>query len=129
MATQLTNDELLRVLQTALETFRTEVDTDINAPKILTLLAVARNSGMPQIEMGDHVKGVTTSSASRYLQDWSELDKNRQPGMDYITARPDPQYRRRSLIYITPKGQQFIERLTAAVNKVLAGAAGRRAQH
>lgn len=129
MATQLSNDELLKVLQTALEVFRNEVDADIMATKILTLTTVARNSGLPQVEMGDHIKGLTSSSASRHIMDWSELDKNRKPGMDFIQSRQDPMYRRRSLLYITPKGQQFLDRLTAKVNKTLAGAAGRTSHH
>ncbi|QWF18677.1 hypothetical protein [Lysobacter capsici] len=117
--TQLTSDELLRVLHTALETFREEVDGDIIAHKILTLVATARNPGLQQIDVAQHVKGLTTSSISRNVMDWSELDKNRKPGKDFIQQRPDPEYRRRNLLYVTPKGSQFIERLTTQVNKAL----------
>jgi DNA-binding MarR family transcriptional regulator len=123
-ATQLTPDELLKVLHTALETFREDFDGDILASKILTLTAVAQNPGLQQVDVGRHVKGATTSSISRNVMDWSELDKNRKPGPEFIQQRPDPDYRRRNVLYLTPKGQHYLDRLTQTVNARLAGKRG-----
>lgn len=122
-ATQLTTDELLKILHLALEQFRGDFDGDILASRILTLTAVAQNPGLNQTEVGNHVKGLTTSTISRNVIDWSELDKNRNPGPDFVQQRPDPEYRRRNVLYLTPKGQHYLDRLTEKVNKKLAGRA------
>jgi DNA-binding MarR family transcriptional regulator len=118
VAHELSTDELLSVLATALEYFR-DTDDDITAARIGTLIAVAQNPAIQQVDVADFVKGLSTSGISRNVLDWSELDTKRRPGPDFINQRADPEYRRRNLLHLTPKGHLFLERLTVAVNKGL----------
>lgn len=119
MSTQLTQDEFLKLLHVALEAFRADVDPDISASKILTLIATARYPGQQQLDLSQHIKGASSSSLSRHVMDWSKLDKNRQPGPDFIEQTPDPEYRRRNVLFLTAKGQQFIAKLLNRVNAAL----------
>jgi DNA-binding MarR family transcriptional regulator len=116
VALELSTEELLAILSSAIEYFR-GTDEDISAARIGTLLAVARNPGLQQVDVADHVCGLSTSGISRNVMDWSELDTKRRPGPEYISQRPDPEYRRRNLLFLTPKGHQYLERLTQKVNK------------
>lgn len=119
MSTQLTSEELLKVFHAVLETVREEVDPDVSVSKLLTLLVTARFPGIQQLDLGDHIKGASSSSISRHVMDWSQLDKNRQPGMDFIQQAPDPAFRRRNVLFVTAKGQQFLARLLAKANAAL----------
>jgi len=125
MSTQLTPDDLLKLFLSTLETVRAEVDPDISVSKFLTLLAVAANPGIQQLDLGNHIKGASSSSISRHVMDWSQLDKNRKPGMDFIQQAPDPAFRRRNVLFLTAKGQQFLARLLAKANAALAPKAAR----
>ncbi len=117
--TELSREAFLKVLDVVLEEFREEVDPDIIAHKIRVLLVVAQNPGIPQVEVVDHVKGLSQSTASRNVVDWSHLDKNRKAGIEFIEQRQDPEFRRRNQLFLTAKGQQFIDRLVKKANKVL----------
>lgn len=119
-STPLTRDDLICVLTTALECFRREVDPEIPAAKILTLLTVAKHSGLQQLDLPNHVSALSPSAASRHVMDWTEVDKNRRPGPAFVDPRPDPMFRRRNLLFITPKGQHFLDRVASSVNSKLA---------
>jgi len=122
---ELTKDQLITVLMTALECFRADFDPDITAARINTLLAVSKESGMQQVDVARFVKGLSTSGISRNVMDWSELDTKRRPGPEFVQQRPDPQFRRRNLLFVTPKGSHFLDRLTNHINKALAPKKGK----
>jgi len=112
----ITQDQLLQILQTTLGAFREEFDSDISAARILTLLSIVQNPGMQQKDLADHVKGLSQSAASRNILDWSSVNSSRKAGPDFVEQRNDPMYRKRNLLYPTAKGHQFVTRLTANVN-------------
>lgn len=111
---QLSQEQVLGVLTSALTAFR-ELDPDITAARILTLLSVVRNPGMQQLDLGQHVKGLSTSAISRNVLDWSNFTSARKPGPDFITQAPDPMFRKRNLLYPTVKGLQWVEQMTKKV--------------
>jgi DNA-binding MarR family transcriptional regulator len=117
---ELSKEQLLLILTTALECFRADFNGEITAARINTLLAAAQHPGLQQVDIANFVKGLSTSGISRNVLDWSDLDKNKLPGPDFLTQRPDPEYRRRNLLYVTPKGTQYLDRLTSNINKKLA---------
>lgn len=116
---QLTDKELITALEAALSIFREEIDPDITAARILTLLATTQHPGCPQAEMERYVKGMSTSGISRNILDWSEVNNKREPGPNFILAKPDPTFRKRHLLYPTDRAWAFLSRVTAAVNKRL----------
>lgn len=105
-----TRDDIIAVVQTVLNKFREDHGGDITAARILTLLTVAQHPGIQQIDVGQYVKDLSPSAISRNVVDWGELTTSRAVGPDFIAQRPDPAYRRRNLLYPTPKGLQYIER-------------------
>ncbi|NIJ81214.1 hypothetical protein [Xanthomonas cannabis] len=117
--TKITTDELVHILQIALEGLREDVDADLLASKLLCLTTTYEHPGLQQLDLGKHIKGLSSSSASRHIMDWSEYDKKGKPGVEFVQQRPDPAYRRRNLLFVTPKGQQYLNSLTDRVNKSL----------
>lgn len=118
--TELSREDLLKVVHVVIEHFREEVDPDIFASKIAILTAVGLHPGLQQNDIPLVVKGLPLSSTSRYVTDYTHTDKNRKPGMDFIEQRQDPDYRRRNVLYLTSKGAQFLDKLTKTVNRALA---------
>ncbi|WP_369933944.1 hypothetical protein [Xanthomonas tesorieronis] len=125
--TALTTDELVHILHVALEELRHDVDTDLLATKLLCLTTAYEHPGLQQADIGKHVKDLSTSSASRHVMDWSEYDRYGNPSLGYLSQLPDPANRRRNLLFVTPKGQQYLTSLTDRVNKALQKRAARAA--
>ncbi|WP_042810436.1 hypothetical protein, partial [Xanthomonas citri] len=86
--TKLTTDELVHILQVALEGLREDVDADLLASKLLCLTTTYEHPGLQQLDLGKHIKGLSSSSASRHVMDWSEYDKKGKPGVEFVQQRP-----------------------------------------
>ena len=112
----LSKHDLIAVLTTALSSFREEFDSEITASRILTLLAVSENPGIQQVDVERFVRGLSASAVSRNILDWSDVTTNRKPGPGFLEQRPDPEYRRRNIVYPTAKALHWLEQLTKAVN-------------
>lgn len=117
---QLTQKQLIAILQSALAAFRSDVDSDISAARILTLLAVADQRVIPHADLERELDGLSASAVSRILLDLSNLKRDRTPGPDLVQQIPDPAYRKRNLVYPTQKAQQWLMSLTDQVNQAIA---------
>ncbi|NZA24775.1 winged helix-turn-helix transcriptional regulator [Luteimonas sp. SJ-92] len=111
----LTQDQVIAALQAALREFRTH-HPDITAARILTLLAVARSPGIQQSEISSAIGDMSQAASSRNVLDWTELNSARQVGPDFIAQRPDPNFRKRNVLYLTPKGHAFLGKIASTVN-------------
>lgn len=111
----LTKEQLNTILTVALNEFR-EHHSDITAARILTLITVARNPGVQQAELGNSIPDLSQAAQSRNLLDWSNLTSKRKAGPGFLEARPDPLFRKRNVLFVTPSGKAFLEKVTEAVN-------------
>lgn len=116
---ELTQKQLIAILQTALSAFRAEVDEDITATRILTLLAVAEQPGIAQTDLEKALDGLSASAVSRNLLDLSSYKRNKTPGPDFLQQRPDPMYRKRHLVYPTSKAEDWLAALAARVSEAV----------
>lgn len=116
----LSKHDLIEVLTAALSSFREEFDSEITASRILTLLAVSENPGIQQVDVERYVRGLSASAVSRNILDWSDVTTNRKPGPGFLEQRPDPEYRRRNIVYPTAKALHWLEQLSKTVNERLA---------
>lgn len=114
---QLSQKDLTVILKTALNAFREEIDEDITATRILTLLAVVDEPGIQQVDLERVLGGLASSSVSRNVGDLSSIKRNREPGPDFLEQRPDPAYRRRNLVFPTAKALHWLASLTERVNR------------
>lgn len=119
MGNELSVRDAIRVLTVAMDCFREGIDAEAPAQRILTFLAVAANPDMPQYDVSKHVKGIAEATVSRNVTDLSALNRARQPGPDLVEQRPDPMYRRRNLLRLTPKGERLLEQLASRINDTL----------
>lgn len=117
---QLTKQQLIAILKPALAAFRSEVDEDITATRILTLLEVVSQPGIPQADLERALDGLSASAVSRNLLDLSSYKRNKTPGPDFLQQMPDPMHRKRHLVYPTHKAEQWLTVLTAKVNAAVA---------
>lgn len=115
----LSNDELLTVLITALNSLR-EVEGDMMLTKALSLLHVYRTPGIAQMDLPALV-GASNPAVTRNVQDWAALDRNSKPGRGFISQTPDPSFRKRNILEPTSKGQAFLAKTLDRVNRTLAG--------
>lgn len=116
---EITQEQLIAILQSALGAFREEFDSDITAARILTLLSIVQHPGMQQRDLTTFVKGLSQSAASRNILDWSDVNSARKAGPGFVEQRTDPMFRKRNLLYPTSKGHEFVKRLTNAVSASL----------
>ncbi|WP_445392401.1 hypothetical protein ACUDTL_16955 [Stenotrophomonas pavanii] len=116
----LTQKELTVILTTALSAFREEIDEDITATRILTLLAVVDEPGIQQVDLEKVVGGLSPSAVSRNVLDLSQIKRNREPGPDFLEQRSDPAYRKRNLIYPTAKALHWLSALADRVGRKMA---------
>lgn len=114
---ELNQQQLVAILTAALQQFREEIDPDITASRILTYLTVVKTPGIPQLEIANVLKGMSMSGVSRNVLDVTEKNSYYKPGPGLIVQQPDPEYRKRNLLYPTVKGQHWIEKLTKTVAK------------
>lgn len=112
----ITQKELVAILQVTLTAFRKEIGEDVTALRILTLLAVVEEPGIPQLDLEKVLGGVASSTVSRNILDLTRIKRNKDRGPDLLEQRIDPMYRKRNTVYPTPKAMELVSDLTAEVN-------------
>jgi len=125
--TQLTTEELMRVLNVVLEEFRRDIDKDIPAVRIQTLTTVCEHPGIQKVDLDTYISGLSLASSSRNVTSWTEVDRHGEKAPGFMTSAPDPRYRRRHILQLTPRGEKFIDSLTKKVNASLATQSNRSA--
>ncbi|MDX5515121.1 hypothetical protein [Stenotrophomonas sp. RG-453] len=116
----LSQKELTVILTTALSAFREEIDEDITATRILTLLTVVDEPGIQQVDLEKALGGLSPSAVSRNVLDLSQIKRNREPGPDFLEQRSDPAYRKRNLIFPTAKALHWLSSLAERVSRKMA---------
>lgn len=103
------------ILTGALRFFRSELSPDVTAQRLLILLAVRREEGLSQKELGERLEATTPTALSRNLADLSSFTSRKQEGPGLVELRTDPMNLRVRRVYLTQRGK----RLFAALDKKL----------
>lgn len=119
MGTRLTEAEITQVVFAALDEFRKELGLDVTAQRIQTMLAIAMNPNMEQRELGNQLGGMADATVSRNVSDLSAITRNKERGPNLVKQEPDPMFRRRNLVDLTPSGRALLRNVTDRVNKSL----------
>jgi DNA-binding MarR family transcriptional regulator len=110
------NKTRLKEFQQLIEKFRV-YDPEMQCQQILTLLNVCLKQNHPDgysvRELADELK-LTQASASRNMMQWSKLTRRKQAGPDMIKATECPVNRSRKRLFLTGKGERFLEGLFPA---------------
>lgn len=118
--TELDKTELpaLTALRGVIRTVRDEADAEMPAQTLMALLEVANDPGLTMKELEARL-GLTTASVSRLvsrLSEWkSEKIGAKEPGLNFLTRRSNPNDRRYQIVNLTPKGLSFVRKLTRAL--------------
>lgn len=90
---------------------------DVAMQHAQSFLTVASNSG--PISMGEVMNrvGVAQSSLSRHIEILGQ-GKPSKPGFGLVTAYEDPEYRRRKLVELTPRGRLLVEEIRKATERM-----------
>lgn len=107
-------DELGTKLLKSIEMFR-DIDPEIPSQTVAIFLTVA-NQATP-IKMSEIAKklSVAQSSVSRNISYLGKINRHHKPGLGLLDTFEDPEERRRKLVMLTPKGQQFFMRVKQAL--------------
>lgn len=109
---KVTEDEkvlVLRLIQ-ALEEFR-KLDDEMPVQTMLTFLYGAKEQGTNMTALMN-AAGLKQSSASRNVQQWSDLNRHGAVGFEMFHYREDPAVSRRDkIIELSQKGRGFLTRL------------------
>lgn len=116
---QMTKAELLKVLRVAVGFLQENVDAEISAQRIITLIGVAEHPGVAQYELGERIGIDAASTLSRNLNDLTHRTSRRKPGPGLVTQEPDPDFRRRNLVRLTDRGETLLAAMTHEVNKAM----------
>ena len=99
----------LRQLREALEAVR-EIDGDLTAGQILTLIEVALSPGTTVSNIGQRL-GVQLSTVSRNADIVGTYGRQGKKGLGLVERRPDPEDRRVKGLYLTAKGVRAVTRM------------------
>lgn len=92
------------------------MDKELPIQVAVVFLYVATHDGCLQQEIPEQT-GVAQSSVSRCL-DWLGMEhRSGRPGLHLITKQRDPEYYKRWLVYLTPKGQALADLLALTVER------------
>jgi DNA-binding MarR family transcriptional regulator len=83
------------------------LSSDLQIPTALIFMSIAQEPGIIVKTMMRKTK-LSQSSCSRNIALLSQTDRHGKPGHGLIEARPDPSDSRRQMIYLTPKGVEFM---------------------
>lgn len=120
---EMSRSEALRLARITLQYFQQHFESDVSAPRLLTLIGVAENPGSPQFELGGVIGLPSHATVSRNINDLTHLTSRREPGPGYVRQDPDPNSRRRNLVRLTDRGEVLIDGLVKALNKAIGGGA------
>lgn len=115
----MTKAELLKVLRVAVGFLQDNVDAEISAQRIITLIGVAEHPGVAQYELGERIGIDAASTLSRNLNDLTHRTSRRKPGSGLVTQEPDPDFRRRNVVRLSDRGEALLAAMTAEVNKAM----------
>lgn len=90
----------------AMEHFRT-LAPDLPLQTAHVLLVIAAQPGITTKELMRRVK-ISQSSCSRNIARLSHTDRHGEQGLGLVRAQNDPADSRRHVMYLTPKGEEFI---------------------
>lgn len=100
----------LEKLSTSLDLFRTLMDKELPVQVAVVFMYVALNDGCLQQDIPD-ATSMGQSSVSRCL-DWLGMEhRSGKPGLKLIRKERDPEYYKRWQVFLTPKGQAFVDLL------------------
>ena len=106
-----------RALRKAIRIFEEfkRLDPEMPLQQMITLLQVAAYEGISLSELSEKV-GNATSSTSRNVGILGEYGRGKSSGLNVVKAVTDPTDRRKQLVYLTAKGEEFIDRLLHLVD-------------
>ncbi|MCP9876025.1 hypothetical protein [Cyanobium sp. A2C-AMD] len=100
----------LEKLSTSLDLFRTLIDKDLPVQVVVILLFVAIHDGCLQQDIF-LASGMSEGSVSRCLDWLGHEHRSGKPGLKLIRKERDAEYYKRWRVFLTPKGQSFVELL------------------
>ncbi|MFN7322999.1 MAG: MarR family transcriptional regulator [bacterium] len=106
---QLTNPQIERLL-TVVEAIRV-LDREMPAQVVATFLYVASHNECHKVALEEDLN-FPTSSGSRNTDWLSRFHRLRKPGLNLISKEVDPLDRRRTILKLTPKGEQLVHHIT-----------------
>lgn len=110
---RITLQRLIRVL----EEFR-RLGGELPVQLLLTFLHAAHTQGMSLTDLVGKAD-LKLSTASRIMQQLSELDRNKEPGLDILTYHKDPAVSRRTnVINLTHKGRMLLTKVLRPFSEV-----------
>ncbi len=80
-----------------------------------TLFTVARWPGISMIELSQRL-GMPQASVVRNVGTLGDWEKIGVAGLGYIESVPDPEYRKRKILFLTRKGADFMGKLMARLS-------------
>ena len=102
--------EQLQALDRALRFARAELTADVTAQRLLILICVYFNQGMSQRELLTKLDSTSITALSRNLADLSDWTTRKKKGPGLIELRPDPMNLRIKRVFLTDKGNGFVQR-------------------
>ncbi|HMU49891.1 MAG TPA: MarR family winged helix-turn-helix transcriptional regulator [Geminicoccaceae bacterium] len=108
-----TEEEALRRLDNALSVF-SEVQWTMPLQVAHALVRLTLNQGSSLVELAK-IADQPMSNMSRHMLDLQETNRRLEPGLDLVEVNIDPNERRRKQYWLTPKGQQAVKRVLAAM--------------
>lgn len=93
-----------------------EVDPEMPAQTLLTLLEVADKPGITMRDLQDRL-GLSSAAVSRIISRLSEWEKHEVPGLNYVDRRSNPVDRRYQIVEPTAKGLSFIRKVLNNIRK------------
>jgi DNA-binding MarR family transcriptional regulator len=91
-------------------------EVELNALRVLFVIASHHGKVIPQGTVRD-LTGLSEAAISRNLAILGEGASRKQDGPEWVESYEDPEYRRRKLVKLTPKGRQFLESLQFIFDK------------
>ncbi|MEJ2127825.1 MAG: hypothetical protein P8X81_03165 [Woeseiaceae bacterium] len=106
----------MRMLDRALHFARKKLTTDITAQRLQILLAVYFNEGLSQRELLRFLDMTSITALSRNIADLSRLTTKKLKGPGLLELRVDPLNLRVKRVFLTKKGERFMEQWLAYAN-------------
>ncbi len=109
---------MIQLMEKSYQLFDT---TELPSQLLLIFAYVAERKEIPMADLMK-VTGLAQSSISRNVSKLAQGEP-KSPGYGLIEAYEDPYYRRRKLVKITPRGEEFAKALDRSVSRYLKAAA------
>jgi DNA-binding MarR family transcriptional regulator len=110
-------ESTLKLLDNALRFARAGLSADVTAQRLLILISVYFNEGLSQSELLRHLDSTSITALSRNLADLSALTTKKRPGPGLLELRIDPLNLRVRRVFLTNKGQQFMQQWIRAADR------------